>query len=160
MSFSQPGFLMVNVLHNCKRQGELWHVWHVPLLQRYDTCLYFSWCAAPACYQYQWVVRDGDVFCQRSDGLRVDSKKYFYSFLWLEIILSISSIPKVYGSKKNGSEERGRSKIRGECILQCNNIVINVQTSPCPGNKVMYLHFFSKLYRISLLFLALLFGQW
>eukprot|EP00090_Calanus_glacialis_P045441 TRINITY_DN8432_c0_g1_i1.p1 TRINITY_DN8432_c0_g1~~TRINITY_DN8432_c0_g1_i1.p1 ORF type:complete len:1537 (-),score=130.83 TRINITY_DN8432_c0_g1_i1:368-4978(-) len=30
-------------------------------------------CLATACYQFQWMVRDGDVFCQRSDGLRVES---------------------------------------------------------------------------------------
>jgi len=30
-------------------------------------------CLANPCYQYQWVVRGGDVYCQRSDGLRVEA---------------------------------------------------------------------------------------
>ena len=36
-----------------------------------------GWCLASPCYTFQWVVRDGDVFCQRSDGLRVESKRDF-----------------------------------------------------------------------------------
>lgn len=30
-------------------------------------------CLATSCYRFQWVVRNGDVFCQRSDGTRVES---------------------------------------------------------------------------------------
>ena len=40
-----------------------------PLLQQ------TGWCLASPCFTFQWVVRDGDVFCQRSDGLRVESKR-------------------------------------------------------------------------------------
>ena len=52
--------------------------------------LCFRWCVAEPCYQYQWVVRDGDVFCQRSDGLRVDSKTALYFSLINKIMFSIS----------------------------------------------------------------------
>ena len=31
-------------------------------------------CPAPPCHTFQWLVREGDVFCQRSDGLRVESE--------------------------------------------------------------------------------------
>ena len=34
-----------------------------------------GFCLASPCFKYQWVVRDGDVFCQRSDGVRVESKR-------------------------------------------------------------------------------------
>merc|ERR1719410_2766020 len=43
-----------------------------PVLSLVTMLPWCRWCEAAACYQYQWVVRDGDVFCQRSDGLRVD----------------------------------------------------------------------------------------
>ena len=33
-------------------------------------------CNAPPCYRYGWVVRQGEVFCQRSDGARVQGGYY------------------------------------------------------------------------------------
>ena len=32
------------------------------------------WCISAPCYRFHWLVLNGDVFCQRSDGVRVNSK--------------------------------------------------------------------------------------
>ena len=50
--------------------GLVWKPLHLTIFMN----ILFRPCLAPACYQFQWMVRDGDVFCQRSDGLPVKSK--------------------------------------------------------------------------------------
>jgi hypothetical protein len=43
---------------------------------------------ADPCYRFQWVVLNGDVFCQRSDGTRVESKLFInpilHTSVWLD----------------------------------------------------------------------------
>ena len=110
--------------------------------------LYFRWCVAEPCYQYQWVVRDGDVFCQRSDGLRVDSKTVLYFSLINKIMFSISSTrPTLWEQKRMGSG-KGRSKKCRQQTGEPRNIVTEssvVLTSPCFENDTqqplhVYIH--------------------
>ena len=87
--------------------------------------LCFRWCVAEPCYQYQWVVRDGDVFCQRSDGLRVDSKTALYFPLINKIMFSISSTRQTLWEQKEPGiwEARGRSKTCRQQTGEPRNIV-------------------------------------
>ena len=80
-----------------------------PVLSLVTMLPWCRWCEAAACYQYQWVVRDGDVFCQRSDGLRVDSKTVLFHSLINKIMFSISS-HNFMGAKRTWGRMEGRMK--------------------------------------------------
>ena len=105
--------------------------------------LYFRWCVAQPCYQYQWVVRDGDVFCQRSDGLRVDSKTVLYFPLINKIMFSISSTRPTLWEQKEWDLGRGRSKKCRQQTGEPRNIVTEssvVLTSPCFVNNTQHIY--------------------
>ena len=104
---------------------------------------FFRWCVAEPCYQYQWVVRDGDVFCQRSDGLRVDSKTALYFSLINKIMFSISSTRPTLWEQKEWDLGRGRSKKCRQQTGEPRNIVTEssvVLTSPRFVNNTLNSH--------------------
>ena len=46
----------------------------VPLYSPFNMFSFSRWCISAPCYRFHWLVLNGDVFCQRSDGVRVNSK--------------------------------------------------------------------------------------
>ena len=138
-----------------EESGWVWKVSHSQFSFQYPsrggvwirmTChrlLCFRWCVAEPCYQYQWVVRDGDVFCQRSDGLRVDSKTALYFSLINKIMFSISSTRPTLWEQKEWDLGRGRSKKCRQQTGEPRNIVPEssvVLTSPHFVNDTLNSH--------------------